>query len=113
MRPSGVRPAAAELMILAVQGPGTRGSRPDFKPMLARSARPLSPDRESNGAPMRMAIAEHGNPGACRGTFAIVPATTVACANDAAVVDGLLGALDSHEFVFVRLMGLTDALGCA
>ncbi|KAH9025150.1 ribonuclease H-like protein [Lactarius hengduanensis] len=33
------------------------------------------------------------------------------CANDAEVLDGLVGALDSHEFIFGRLMGLADALG--
>ena len=38
----------------------------------------------------RTAIIDHGNPGAWLGT-------TVACANDAEVLDGLLGALDSHE----------------
>jgi hypothetical protein len=41
------------------------------------------------------------------------PATTVGCMNDAEVVDGVLSMLDSHEFVFARLMGLTDTLGCA
>jgi hypothetical protein len=28
------------------------------------------------------------------------------------VLEGVLGALDSHEFVFARMMGLADALGC-
>ena len=37
---------------------------------------------------------------------------TVTCTNDAEVVEGVLGALDSHEFVFVRLMALGDTLGC-
>ena len=62
---------------------------------------------------MRTAIVDHGNPGAWHGTSATAPATTVACANDAEVLEGLLGALDSHEFVFGRLMALADALGCA
>ncbi|KAH9047736.1 hypothetical protein EDB84DRAFT_1459772 [Lactarius hengduanensis] len=44
-----------------------------------------------------MAIVDHGNPGAWHGTSMTVPATTVACANDAEVLDGM-GALDSHEF---------------
>jgi RNA exonuclease 1 len=28
------------------------------------------------------------------------------------VLEGVIGALDSHEFVFARLMALADALGC-
>ena len=32
---------------------------------------------------------------------------------DAEVFDGIKGALDSHEFIFGRLIGLADALGCA
>ena len=43
---------------------------------------------------------------------ATAPATTITCANDAEVLDRLLGALDSREFVFRRLMGLADTLGC-
>ena len=40
-------------------------------------------------------------------------ATTVACTNAAEVLDGVLGALDTHKFAFARLMGLADASGCA
>jgi hypothetical protein len=59
-----------------------------------------------------MAIVDHNNPGAWHGTSETAPVTTVACASDAEVCDGLLGALDSHEFVFGRFtMGLGDALG--
>ena len=57
-------------------------------------------------------IVDHGNPGAWHGTSPSAPATTVPCATDAEVVEGVLGALDSHEFVFARLMTLADALGC-
>ena len=49
---------------------------------------------------MGTAIVTHGNPGACHNTSVTAPAMTVTCANDADVLDGLLGALDSHEFVF-------------
>ena len=63
------------------------------------------------GKPTRTAIVDHSNPGARHCTSAIAPATTVACTNDAEVVDGLPRAQDSHEFVFGRLMGLADALG--
>ncbi|KAF8259317.1 ribonuclease H-like domain-containing protein [Lactarius quietus] len=92
-------------------GPGYGEFRADYEPILARIARSQSRKRGSNGAPTRTAIVDHGNPGAWHGTSATAPATTVACANDAEVLDGLVGALDSHEFIFGRLMGLADALG--
>ncbi|KAH9061888.1 hypothetical protein EDB87DRAFT_383981 [Lactarius vividus] len=92
-------------------GPGFGEFRADYEPILARIARSQSRNRGSNGAPTRTAIVDHGNPGAWHGASATAPATTVACANDAEVLDGLVGALDSHEFVFGRLMGLADALG--
>ncbi len=59
------------------------------------------------------AIVDRGNPGTWHGKSATEPAATVACANDVEVPDGLLGTLDAQEFVFWRLMGLADALGCA
>ena len=113
VRPLRVCPSATEFTIFAGLGPGYGEFRADFEPILARIARSHSRNRGSNGAPTRTAIVDHGNPGAWHGTSATAPATTVACANDAEVLDGLLGALDSHEFVFGRLMGLADALGCA
>ncbi|KAN0141735.1 hypothetical protein V8E53_000197 [Lactarius tabidus] len=92
--------------------PGYGEFRADFEPILARIARSHPRNRGSNGGRTRTAIVDHGNPGAWHGTSATAPATTVACANDAEVLDGLVGALDSHEFIFGRLMGLADALGC-
>lgn len=97
----------------AGSGPGYGEFRADFEPILARIARSHSRNRGSNGGRTRTAIVDHGNPGAWHGASATAPATTVACANDAEVLDGLVGALDSHEFIFGRLMGLADALGCA
>jgi len=38
------------------------------------------------------------------------PATTVPCTTDAEALDCILGALDTREFVFARLMGLANAL---
>jgi len=69
--------------------------------------------RGPNGARTCTTIVDHGYLSAWHGTSATAPSTTVACANDAEVLDGLLGALDAHEFVFGRLMGLADTLGCA
>ncbi|KAN0141724.1 hypothetical protein V8E53_000186 [Lactarius tabidus] len=91
--------------------PGYGEFRADFEPILARIARSHPRNRGSNGGRTRTAIVDHGNPGAWHSTSATAPATTVACANDAEVLDGLVGALDSHELIFGRLMGLADALG--
>ncbi|KAN0138126.1 hypothetical protein V8E53_004015 [Lactarius tabidus] len=54
-------------------------------------------NRGSNDARTRTAIVDHGNPGG------LVLAT-------AEVLDGPLGVLDSHEFIFGRLMGLAGVL---
>ena len=61
----------------------------------------------------RTAIFYYGSPDAWHDTSASVLATTIACKNNAEVPDGVLGALDTHEFVYARLMGLGDARGCA
>ena len=99
--------------VLTALGLGYGEFRADFEPILARIARSHSRNRGSNGSHTRTAIVDHGNPGAWHRTSATAPATTVACASDAEVHDGIIGALDSHEFIFGRLMGLADALGCA
>ena len=94
-------------------GPGYGEFRTDHEPILARIARSHWRHHGPNGGGARTAIVDHGNPGAWHGTSATAPATTVGCTNDAEVLDGVLSMLDAHEFVFARLMGLTDALGCA
>ena len=58
--------------------------------------------RVSYDARTRTEIIDHGNSGAWLGT-------TVACANDAEVLDGLLGSAGLPRR---RLRGLVDALGC-
>ena len=95
----------------AASGPGYGEFRTDYEPILARIARARCCG--PNGGSARAVIVDHGNPGAWHGTSASAPATTVPCTTDAEVLDGILGALDTHEFVFARLMGLADALGCA
>ena len=45
------------------------------------------------------------NLGVSHGTSATAPATTVAPVNEAEVLNRLLGALDSSEFIFGRSMG--------
>ena len=99
-------------IILNRIGPGYGEFRTDYEPILARIARSHSRHHGPNGGGARAAIVDHGNPGAWHGTSAAAPATTVGCTNDGEVLDGVLSALDSHEFVFARLMGLANALGC-
>lgn len=55
------------------------------------------------------AVVDHGNPAAWHGSKAT---TTVACKSDGEVLEGLLGAIPSHHFVFGRFTGLATALGC-
>jgi len=90
-------------------GPGYGEFRTDYEPIPARIARARS--CSSNGGSACAVIVDHSNPGAWHGTSASVPATTVHCTTDAEVLDGILGALDTHEFVFARLTGLANALG--
>lgn len=90
-----------------------RGERAGYEPILALIMRSHLRNCGSNGARTRTAIVDQGNPGAWNGTLITARATTVACVNDAKVLDGLLGALDPHRSVFGLLMGLADALGSA
>ena len=79
---------------------------------MARIARSQShsPSREF-GTGARTAIVDHGMPGAWQGTSAATPTMTVACTSDAEVLEGVLGAINTHEFGFARLLALADALG--
>jgi hypothetical protein len=58
-----------------------------------------------NGEGACTAIVNHDNPGTWHGTSVLAPVTTVPCTNDTEVLDGVLGALDAHQFVFARLVG--------
>ena len=82
--------------------------RTDYEPILAciMLARCCGP----NGGSTCTVIVDHGNPGAWHSTSASAPATTVPCTTDMEVLDGILGALDTHEFVFAQLMGLANAM---
>jgi hypothetical protein len=41
---------------------------------------------------MHMVVVDHGNPGTWHRTSVTVPTMTIACRNDAEVLEGLLGA---------------------
>ncbi|KAI0032017.1 hypothetical protein K488DRAFT_50840 [Vararia minispora EC-137] len=57
---------------------------------------------------VRTAVVDHGNPATWHGGSA---STTVACASDEEVLQGLLEVIPSHQFVFGRFTELADALG--
>lgn len=106
-----VRTAATKLTFMASYGLGYEEVRVYSMP--ARIARSHSRN------PGQQAYA-HARLSATKPTLApsmiirrLRPPTTVACANDAEVLDRLLGSLNSHKIEFGRLTGLTDAFGYA
>ncbi|KAI9440292.1 hypothetical protein BJY52DRAFT_1229499 [Lactarius psammicola] len=88
--------------IIQDHGPGKHNPEEDA----SRIMRSCSHKNRLNGAPMRTAIVNDGNPGTRHGTSATALATTVACVNDAEVLDRLLKVLNSHECTFEQLMGV-------
>jgi RNA exonuclease 1 len=75
--------------------------RADFEPILACIARSYSRNRGPNGRRMRTAIVDHGKPGALNSTSATAPTTAVACTHNVEVLDGLKGALDSQDRLYI------------
>jgi len=57
---------------------------------------------------VKSAVVDHGNPSVMHGAKA---STAIGCKTDEEVLEGLLGAIPSHEFVFGRLTALANALG--
>ncbi|KAH9010510.1 hypothetical protein EDB85DRAFT_2050136 [Lactarius pseudohatsudake] len=78
----------------------------DYEPIMARIT-------QSRVQWARTVIVYPGSLGAWDGTSATAPAMTVACADNAEVLDRLLGPPSRHELIFGRLIGLADALGYA
>ena len=58
---------------------------------------------------VRSAFVDRGNPGVMHGFKAT---TAIACGSDREVLDDLIQAVSSHEFLFGRLTGIADILGC-
>ncbi|KAH9930557.1 ribonuclease H-like protein [Amylocystis lapponica] len=82
-------------------GPGFGEFKMDMESVFERMSR-------ARAGTVRSAVVDHGNPAAWHGSKA---STTIACKSDAEVLEGLLGALPSHHFVFGRFTALADALG--
>jgi len=98
--------ACLDLLRLKVQNGGGFGEfKTDQESIFERMAR-------AGGRPqgvVRAAVVDHGNPGVMHGAKAT---TAIGCASDQEVLDGLMQALPAHEFVFGRLTGVADAMGC-
>ena len=64
--------------------------------------------REGQGA-VTSAVVDHGNPAVMHGATAT---TATTCGSDREVLDGLVQAVPSYEFLFGRFTGIADTLGC-
>ena len=89
-------------------GPGFGEFKTDLESIFERMSRS---SRRAGGGPgsIRSAVVDYGNPAAMHGSKAN---TAVGCTSDEEVLQGLLGAVSSHEFTFGRFMALADTLGC-
>ena len=58
---------------------------------------------------VRTAIMDHGNPAMMHGSKVTILS---GCGSDREVLDGLIQAVPSHEFLFGRFTGIADTLGC-
>ncbi|KZT66208.1 ribonuclease H [Daedalea quercina L-15889] len=94
--------ACLDLLIKKIDnGPGFGEFKIDMESILERMSR-----ARSGG--VTTAIVDHGNPAAWHGSKAM---TTIACETDDEVLEGLLGAIPSHQFAFGRFTGLAKARG--
>ncbi|KAI0776562.1 hypothetical protein BD413DRAFT_644823 [Trametes elegans] len=82
-------------------GPGFGEFKVDMESIFERIGR-------ARAGTVRSAVIDHGNPAAWHGQKA---STCIACKTDEEVLEGLLGAIDSHHFLFARFTALADARG--
>ena len=97
--------ACIDLMRLKVEnGPGYGHFMVDMENILERMC------RASGGKPsIRTAVVDYGTPSTWLGNKAT---STVACVCDQDVVKGVEELIGSHQFVFGRMMELSECLGC-
>lgn len=89
-------------------GPGFGEFKIDYESIFERMTR--ASRRAGGGGPgsIKTCVVDHGNPNVMHGSKAN---TAIGCKTDADVLEGLLGAIPSHHFVFGRFMSLADVLG--
>lgn len=88
------------------EGPGFGEYKTDQESVFERMGRANKRGVGKGG--VRSAVVDYGNPANMHGSKAT---TTVPCKSDEDIVDGVVEAVGSHDFVFARLMGLADRLG--
>lgn len=87
-------------------GPGYGEFKTDYESIFERMAR--STGRGGAGT-IRSAVVDHGNPAVMHGSKAT---SAIGCKSDEQILDGLLGAVSAHQFLFGRFTGLADTMGC-
>ncbi|KIM31905.1 hypothetical protein M408DRAFT_327301 [Serendipita vermifera MAFF 305830] len=96
--------SCVDLFRLKVQnGPGYGHFMVDVENILERIGRSGGPGRN-----MRTAVVDYGNPSTWLGSKAT---STVACTSDDDVVKGVQDLIGSHQFVFGRMLELSERLG--
>ncbi|KAF9526559.1 ribonuclease H [Crepidotus variabilis] len=80
----------------------------DFESVFERMARVTARDITGGVAKVKTAVVDHGNPSSMHGSKAT---TAIGCASDDEVLDGITGAINSHQFVYGRFLGLANTLG--
>ncbi|KAG8214189.1 hypothetical protein J3R82DRAFT_10978 [Butyriboletus roseoflavus] len=98
--------ACIDLLRLKIQNGGGFGEfKTDYESIFERMAR--AGGRGGQGA-VRTAVVDHGNPGVMHGAKAT---TTIGCASDREVLEGLMQAIPAHEFMYGRFTGIADVMG--
>lgn len=92
-------------------GPGFGEYKVDYESIFERMGRcdARGGDGSGGAGKVRSAVVDHGNPGVMHGSKAT---TAIGCQTDDEVLEGMLGAIPSHQFTFGRFLGLANALGC-
>ncbi|KAH9484836.1 putative exonuclease [Psilocybe cubensis] len=88
-------------------GPGYGEFKIDFESIFERMARSTAKNGRVVGG-VKSAVVDHGNPSVMHGAKAN---TAIGCKSDDEILEGLLNAIPSHQFVFGRFMALANALG--
>jgi len=104
--------ACVDLLKLKLEyGPGFGEYRVDFESIFERMGRcdARGGDGSGGAGKVRSAVVDHGNPGVMHGAKAN---TAIGCSTDDEVLEGMLGAIPSHQFTYGRFLGLANALGC-
>lgn len=104
--------ACVELLKLKLeQGPGFGEFKIDYESIFERMGRcdARGGDGSGGAGKVRSAVVDHGNPSVMHGAKAN---TAIACKSDDEVLEGMLGAIPSHQFTYGRFLGLANTLGC-